>query len=118
MAATVLAGGRRAGWAAWAARPSANAPMMVSRLLKTECWSAGVLVLSALQHSITPSLRVANFPPGSGCLSLCSAHTGLANSVRGNGQKTADDSPSPSDSLGERAGVRGTKMQPIQRSDE
>src|SRR5437870_11702103 len=33
-----------------------------------EWWSIGVLVLSALQHSITPSLRVADLPPGSGCL--------------------------------------------------
>ena len=46
-------------------------------------WSIGVLVLSALQHSITPSLRVANFPPEAGCLSLCLAHSGLANSVAG-----------------------------------
>jgi hypothetical protein len=27
-------------------------------------WSGGVLEFSALQHSITPSLQVAHFPPG------------------------------------------------------
>jgi len=53
------------------------------------------LVLSALQHSITPSLRVANFPPGSGCLSLCSAHTGLANSVAGTAIKRRTILPLP-----------------------
>src|SRR5438552_1399166 len=66
-----------------------------------EWWSNGVLVLSALQHSITPSLRVANFPPEAGCLSLCLAHSGLANSLAGMAKRRRTILPLPEDQNGE-----------------